>query len=216
MYSFPDNNAPIRQGDIFRWLPKVNILLGDAQLPIMTKSDTDGIHAIDWFQLAESGGTALTNTIIKPTIGIVLTQDCDASRCLNIVFSEVDLFSKIYSGYKDDLKPAKVVNIVTVHSRKNQKWYFLAENSRIGFSKKMGANFESVFEVPRTMLETYRDKMRLGRLDDDVAWPHFRERVAEFFRRYPYNEWYPLNLDEVKAYEEEKKTRVERYPWHSE
>ncbi|HUW31054.1 MAG TPA: hypothetical protein VM223_05525, partial [Planctomycetota bacterium] len=52
--------------------------------------------------------------------------------------------------------------------------------------------------VLRLDLEALRHRRR-GRLND-VALAHFRERVAEFYRRYPYNEWYPLNKDELKAY----------------
>jgi len=217
VYTFPDIGEPIRQGDIFRWLPKLEIVLGSANLPLLVEPEKEGVREIDWFQLAQSGSQTVANALVKPVLGIVITQDCDAERCVNVAFAEVRPFSDIYVNFSDDSKTGAVVDIVTEHSRKNQKWYYLADNNRMGFERKMGVDFLSVFEVNREMLEMYKDRMRLGRLDDNVAWPHFRERVAEFFRRYPYNEWYPLNLDEVNVYEQKHGgNKVDPYyPWQT-
>ena len=216
MYTFPDGTEPIRQGDIFRWLPKVELLLGDEGLPILTYQEEGGARVIDWFQFIETGGYASTNVIVKPAYGIVITQDCDAGRAQNIAFCEIKPFTEIEINCKEDSKPKTVVGIVTDQSRKNQKWYYLAPNERLGFATRMGVDFLSIFEVNRVMLDNNKDKLRLGRLCDDVAWPHFRERVAEFFRRYPYNEWYPFNTDEVHAYEERQHKPVDFfYPWQA-
>ena len=51
--------------------------------------------------------------------------------------------------------------------------------------------------VRRVELETLRD-LRRGRLNF-LADEHFRERIGEFFRRYPYDEWYALNREELGA-----------------
>ena len=77
----------------------------------------------------------------------------------------------------------------------------------------MGVDFESIFEVKREMLKKYIGKIRIGRLEDEVACPHFRERVAEFFRRYPYNEWYPLDKEEFLEYEKSQDEAIEKYEW---
>jgi len=103
------------------------------------------------------------------------------------------------------------VNIVTQHARINQKWYYLPPDPNLGFDR-MAADFTSVFEVPREMLEKHLETLRLGRLNDEVAWPHFRERVSQFFRRYPYDEWYPLSSEEVDLYERTR-SKVPRYSW---
>lgn len=215
MYLIPDVAQPIRQGDIFRWLPKPEIDLGDAKLPILTEPKEEGIREIDWFQLAEAGEVAYATIRVKPVCGIVITQDCDVTRSPNITYAEIRPFSEINKNYNEANTTAKsLVSIVTRHARVNYAWYYLPENDRLNFTRKMGVDFESVFDVPREMLETYKEQMRLGRLDDDVAWPHFRERVAEYYRRYPYNEWYPLNSSELDAYEEDKKIKVDpRYRW---
>ena len=65
----------------------------------------------------------------------------------------------------------------------------------------MAVDFMVTLRVPRDELEDIRD-LRKGRLNE-VADEHFRERISEFFRRYPYDEWYPLNSEELQAYTSE-------------
>ncbi len=50
-------------------------------------------------------------------------------------------------------------------------------------------------------LENLKD-LRRGRLNK-VADEHFRERIGEFYRRYPYDEWYPLDEQEMALYTKE-------------
>jgi hypothetical protein len=213
VYSFPNVNESIRQGDIFRWLPKLELVTGENSIPLLNEQLDRGIREVDWFQTAQLGKPVIANVLAISVIGIVISQDCDASRAPSIAFCEVRPFCEVYPQFDETTtKLNGFVNIVVEHSRKNQKWYYMAENPQIGFNRKMGVDFHSVFMVPREFLDKYKETLRLGRLDDDVAYPHFRERVSEFFRRYPYNEWYPLNSAELAEYE--KKTPVDiRYPW---
>lgn len=214
MYSFPDNTEPIRQGDIFRWLPKTELALGDEKLPIITETEESGVREIDWFEIAKKNNPIDTIAVVRPVLGIVITQDCDASKNTYIAFAEIRPFTEVEVLYSEETKLKGIVNIITRESRKNQKWYYLAKNSRIEFDKKMGVDFQSIFEVQRAMLEKHKETIRIGRLEDTVASPHFRERIAEFFRRYPYNEWYPLDTEEITNYEETRHIKVDpRYPW---
>lgn len=89
-------------------------------------------------------------------------------------------------------------NILTQHARINQKWFYLPPDAQVGFSQKMAVDFMVTLRVSRAELEGLRD-LRRGRLNP-IADEHFRERIGEFFRRYPYDEWYPLNQEEMKAY----------------
>jgi hypothetical protein len=218
VYSKTNASEPIRQGDIFRWLPKIDVVLGDALLPILVESEEKGGKEIDWFQFAQSVPPAVVPpemevktaaVSVRSVFGIVISQDCDAARCEYVVFAEVKPFKELkgFQGLKEPPDAGKVIDIVTEHTRKHQKWYFLSDDEDIGFTRKMVADFDLIFEVKREMLVKYIEPLRIGRLDDEVAWPHFRERVAEFFRRYPYNEWYPLNSDEARAYEDRQKSR---------
>ena len=48
---------------------------------------------------------------------------------------------------------------------------------------------------------------------NDLADEHFRERLAEYFRRYPYDEWYPLDKAELEEYRRSKPEPIQPYPW---
>jgi len=47
------------------------------------------------------------------------------------------------------------------------------------------------------------------------AIEHFRERLSEFYRRYPYDEWYPLNREEYQKYVADKggDEDIKPFPW---
>ena len=84
-----EDNDPIRQGDIFRWLPKTQLVYGQESLPYIYKQEsTNEIHEIDWFLIAERGEYIDSTVRIIPTTGIVITQDCDAARSDYIAFCE--------------------------------------------------------------------------------------------------------------------------------
>jgi hypothetical protein len=106
--------------------------------------------------------------------------------------------------------PKKWKNIITQQARINQKWFYLPPDEKVGFAQKMGVDFLVTLRVPRVDLETLRS-LRKGRLNA-IADEHFRERIAEFFRRYPYDEWYPLNKEELQAYVEEYPD-AKPFPW---
>jgi len=56
-------------------------------------------------------------------------------------------------------------------------------------------------------------KFRVGTLNS-VANEHFRECLGHFFRRYSYNEWYPLTQEQFLAYRESKKSEeITPYEW---
>jgi hypothetical protein len=64
--------------------------------------------------------------------------------------------------------------------------------------------------LPRGELGDLR-KLRKGRLNI-TAYEHFRERIAEFYRRYPYDEWYPLDKAEMETYKNEYPDAT-LFPW---
>ncbi len=59
--------------------------------------------------------------------------------------------------------------------------------------------------------ELVNQSLRKGRLNA-VADEHFRERIGEFFRRYPYDEWYALDEQEMSEYKKEYPD-TEAFPW---
>jgi hypothetical protein len=81
----------------------------------------------------------------------------------------------------------------------------------MGFAEPMVANFGIVIRVSRIDLEELREN-RIGRLND-VAIAHFRESFSQFFRRYAYDEWYPLSKDQFDAYAADYSEAIKPYPW---
>ncbi len=77
----------------------------------------------------------------------------------------------------------------------------LPTDKQLDFSDKMAVDFLVTLRVPREDLENLRS-LRRGRLNT-VADEHFRERIGEFFRRYPYDEWYALDEREMAEYTKE-------------
>ena len=100
--------------------------------------------------------------------------------------------------------------IVIESEYENRPQVYLPPNKEIGFFEKMAVDFMMTLRVPRADLEELRD-LRRGRLNE-IADEHFRERISEFFRRYPYDEWYPLDREELKAYLDEYPD-AKPFPW---
>ena len=74
----------------------------------------------------------------------------------------------------------------------------------------MATDFTVTIRLPREDLEQFRF-CRQGRLND-VADEHFRERLSEFFRRYPYDEWYSLDDEELAEYKK-RHPDSKPFPW---
>ncbi len=210
IYIRPPADAPIAQGDIFREIPRMDVSL--RELAIVRD---DGTYQTSWMDLVQQGETGGITAVVamKPVHAIVITQDCDAVRSPDIALCEIMDFKEVEHRLKDMKEtPKKWVGVITQHARINQKWYYLPVGPEFGFRKKMGVDFRSVIRIARPDLEAMRQQFRIGRLNA-VALAHFRERVGEFFRRFPYDEWYPLNKEELEAYRRQKPEPIQAYDW---
>lgn len=201
------SEEPIRQGDIFLSLPRIEISLKEILLV-----GKEGESVTSWQELAGTKEPIAIIVPIRSVAAIVVTQDCDAIRARDITLCEIRRFQDVEGKSKDTSSPQSWKNIITQHARINQKWFYLPPNSDIGFSKKMAVDFIVTLRVPREDLETMRS-LRRGRLNH-MANEHFRERISEFFRRYPYDEWYALNKEELAAYQKEYND-IKPFPWQT-
>lgn len=206
IYEFPEPSSPINQGDIFFSIPILD--LPNDELAIIGEDGNP--YAVTWEGFAAFGQTVAAMIAVRPTIAIVATQDCDALRAPNITLFEIRSFRDVERKSKDTSKPAKWVPIITQHARVNQKWFYLPPDERIGFNEKMGADFLTPIRLPRETLVKLTS-FRKGRLND-MGKHHFRERVAEFFRRFAYDEWYSLDKDELAEYRKNYPD-AEPFPW---
>lgn len=205
IYEFPDTSMHIRQGDIFIGLPRFDMSLNK----VLIVSET-GERIAKWAEIAAKGEPVNIIVPVRPVAAIVATQDCDAVRSRDITLCEIRNFKDVERKSKDATSAKSWKNLITQHARINQKWFYLPPDDRVGFSEKMAVDFMVTLRVPRGELEELRD-FRKGRLNP-LADEHFRERIGEFFRRYPYDEWYPLDQDELKAYTTEYPD-TKPFPW---
>ena len=188
-------DAPIRQGDIFIQVPKLEFSLEDIYFADIETDD--GFNQASWheiikaFKLKEITDRIRVSVPITCVSAIVATQDCDARRGPDVTLCEIRRFCDVEKSIANATAPKRFVTAITKQSRINLKWFYLPPDKEIGFEEKMGADFQVTLRLQREELEKFRF-LRKKRLND-VADEHFRERIAEFFRRYPYDEWYPLN-----------------------
>ena len=207
IYEFPAETEPIRQGDIFIQMPKVGLSLRALQV-----IDPEGaVFPTSWTEIAKAGKPISVGAGIAPVKAIVATQDCDAVRAPEIILCEIKTFPEIEASAKDVTSPKRLANLITQQSKINQKWFYLPPDSKIGFDTKMAVDFRLTLRVLRDDIEMFKS-LRVGRLNE-LAQAHFRERLGEFFRRYPYDEWYNLSAEEFQEYNKNRGGAVKPFPW---
>jgi len=206
IYVFPSEEKPIRQGDIFTNIPRASVSLSQ----LATVSDDD-VRQVSWVSVAQEGEEVQAILPVTPVYAIVATQDCDASTSAEITLCEIKGFRQVEGKAKDAQAAKSWQRIITQHARINQKWFYLPPDPQIGFVDKMAVDFRLTIRVPRKDLEQFRDSRR-GTLNA-LARQHFRERIGQFFRRYPYNEWYCLDREELEVYEKDRCAVEPKYPW---
>lgn len=209
IYEYPNIDQPIRQGDIFNNIPRIEY--DPNSLDVI--SDDESAFQGNWLSIIQDGKEAITSIVgMRPVWAIVISQDCETLRTDNITFCEINLFKSVEKLSKDASKPKKFMSIITKHARINQKWFYLPPDEEIGFLEKMAVDFSVVAHISRNYLEKNLQYLRCGCLSS-IAREHFRERLSEYFRRYPYNEWYALDKSEFEAYKASKPEPIDPYPW---
>ena len=193
IYSFPSTNDPIRQGDIFVGIPRIDFSLDKIAILV-----DDHFEETSWDELATKDRPITALMGAKPVTAIVISQDCDSLRVPDITLCEIRNFRRVELKSKETQKPNKWVKILTQHARINQKWFYLPPDDKVGFKDKMGVDFLVTIRVSRADLERLRPLRKCCL--NEIARDHFRERISEFFRRYSYDEWYSLNKEELEAY----------------
>ena len=146
IYNFPDPQAPIRQGDIFRCIPRVDLNL--SALPVLSDPGLRQVEALDWLTICHKAETTRALATIRPVCAIVITQDCDVLRARDIALCEIDRFENVYPSAKGAAHPKKTMSLITEHARKHLKWFYLPPEPRVDFAAPMAADFQSVLRVP--------------------------------------------------------------------
>ncbi|MBN1766136.1 MAG: hypothetical protein JW860_12820 [Sedimentisphaerales bacterium] len=210
IYDSVDITKPIKQGDIFQNIPRVDFSL--LKIPII--EDDSNTRLTNWRDIIdETGGTSAITAIfpIKPVNAIVITQNCDAVRGEYLCLCQIDEYTKALNLQTPPRNPNKWNKLIIQHSKMNLRLFYLPADSHFGFENRMAADFRVILRVPRQELDNMRD-LRVARLNN-VGTEHFRESLGQFFRRYPYNEWYPLTKEEFNTYSDSCPESVKPYPW---
>lgn len=206
IYESVRDDDPLSQGDVFFGIPAVEF---DVERYFLL--DDEGSHTEnEWAAFPTQGAELTTSVALRSVVAIVGSQDCDAARGPEITFFEVSPFVEVEGRAKDVTSPDKWQGLITQHARVNQKWFYLPPDPNFGLPNKSGVDFRLPIRVPLAIVTKLLTRRR-GRLKK-VAQDHFRERVAEFFRRYAYNEWYPLTDPELAQYAKNR-SGVTPYSW---
>ncbi|MCZ7616855.1 MAG: hypothetical protein M5U32_00570 [Myxococcota bacterium] len=200
-------DQPLKQGDIFRDVPRVDLSL--TELAVL---EDDACRQTTWTEViadtSKRDGLAAVLPI-KPVMGVVMTQNCDAVRGEFVSLCQVELFSKVVST--PPATPKKWKDLIVQHSREHLRYFYLPEAPAFGIADRMAADLRVLLRLRRADLEAMR-RNRIGRLNQ-VGTEHFRENLAQYFRRYPYDEWYPLTREEFEEYQKKSPEPVEPFPW---
>jgi hypothetical protein len=202
IYEDVDLTAPIRQGDIFFNLPKLDFSMDEVLFE--DQRDDLGSRCVSWNELIQKyspqkiADDIQVSVPVKCVPAIVATQDCDALRSPDITLCEIRRFVDVERSSQNVTSLNRFVQAITRQARLNLKWFYLPPNEEIGFKERMAVDFLATLRLQREELEKF-SFLRKKRLNI-VADEHFRERIGEFFRRYPYDEWYPLSKEELALY----------------
>jgi hypothetical protein len=197
-------DAPIQQGDVFSNIPKIEVSLASLSVAL----PTGGTRQMTWRDALQSGSETILSILpLEPVTAIAITQNCDAIRSDSIVLSQIFGFTEATG--KAPTTPKNWKTVIKELGRQLRLFY-LPSSSEVGFDEPKVCDFGVLLRIPRRDLEEMRD-CRVGRLNS-LATEHFRETLAQYFRRYPYNEWYPLTKDQFATYVAEI-PEAEPYPW---
>jgi hypothetical protein len=218
IYDAVDEQEPIQQGDIFGDLPRVDISL--SQLDVLDENaETQELEArqISWSDFVQTGSKAQSSSMrlilpFRPVDAIVITQSCDAVRAADVSLCEIFPITSVQKGARDWGNTKAWVKNLTKEGTDHIRWFYLPEDDGMGFAERRAVDFRTVIRLSRVDLEGLK-LLRRGRLCK-VAYEHFREKLGQFFRRYPYNPWYPLNREEFQCYREmNPEAEPEPYAW---
>lgn len=209
IYESVKPDEPIRQGDIFKNVPRVDLSLAN-----LAVAEDDNHRLTRWRDLVSEGSTTQGITAVLPikaVTAIVITQDCDAVRGQYLSLCQMDEYLSALNLKDPPASPKKWQSLIVERARTNPRLVYFPAAPENGLNERMAVDFRVILRLPRTDMESLRE-FRVGRLNTTAA-EHFRETLAHFFRRYAFNEWYPLTKEEFDEYAKERREAIEAYPW---
>ncbi len=200
---------PIQQGDIFRNIPRVDFSL--SSLAIIDKDDEP--KEMTWRDVLSSDPSEPISAVlaVKPVMAIVITQNCDAARGQTLSLCQVEDYLEAMNQSVPPKSAKAWQSLLMRMSRQNPRFFYLPADAGFSLVSRSAVDFRVILPVPRLDLDSMKDQ-RIARLNP-VAREHFREALSNFFRRYAFNEWYPLTREEFTAYTEQIGEHVPAFDW---
>lgn len=198
---------PLYQGDIFSCIPL-------PEFSILEDLATAAQSVIKWEEHVKNTAEPLAAVVqLRPVMAMVISQDCEIARDDgSVTLALVDKFTTVHRGLGTPTpSPATVQKHVTRLSKVNLQWFYLPACAEVGFTDRMATDFETTMRLDVADLLSWR-KFRVAGLIE-YAREHLRHRIGYFFQRYPVDEWYALDSDELKAYQKDGHPDASPYPW---
>lgn len=142
IYEAVDQEAPIRQGDIFVGLPRV--ILDLSQMTVVESGFPAVATYVESWEVLQSSGREIQAVFpMESVAAIVITQDCDALRSPDITLCVIRPFAQVEGMARTANSPKAWMKILTQHARMNLKWFDLPPGEAVGFTEKMAVDFRS-------------------------------------------------------------------------
>lgn len=186
IYELITPKEDICQGDIFFNLPFDDFNLEHLKVII----DDDEVKDIAWVEISEEDVKIIVK--LQKVNAIVLSQDCD---CLREPYITLAVISKWENNYEN---PKNWMHAIRGLNRSKSKMY-LPQDSNFKIEERLHIEFSRIFKLYRKSLYSLRD-LRVCRLNPE-AIKHFRQKLGNYFIRYAFDEYYPLNKEEMDEYE---------------
>lgn len=187
IYELVTPQEEIRQGDIFYNLPFDDFNLEHLKVII----DECEVNDIAWAEISDEDVEIIVK--LQRVNAIILSQDCDCLRDPYITLAVISKWEKSYENTKNWMHGIRGLN------RSISKMY-LPQDNNFKIKERLHIEFSRIFKLPRENLYSLRDS-RVCRLNPE-AIEHFRQKLGNYFIRYAFDEYYPLNKEEMDEYEE--------------
>lgn len=215
IYVTTNREDPIHQGDIFISLPKPEPVFPGSFDVVRDNSSGEWVVAVQCF--------------LHETMGMVITQDCDAIRKDSIAIAQIapkpsDEVDKVTNSENWSKKMLEYIEGID----NSISMFYLPSSSQYSIDPFLLAWLDEIFVLPRTLLLSLRTQ-RICRLDD-VALHYFRSKLTHHYARVPFETFYNLgpelaeerlkrlkkkgmNAEETQEYRKEWKKRYPGFPF---
>ncbi|MDD2681090.1 MAG: hypothetical protein PHE20_03255 [Patescibacteria group bacterium] len=221
-YKIPVTEDDLNQGDIFESIPFVQLDSKIVTQMVETENDLKTMdissHVPDEDQKTD---LVVASIMWKP--GIVISQNCDATREEYISFCEIRRLEDTDKDYAQIAHKSVERKIEYLSKKEYQhqfKYFYLLQDQGVFDGNKMAVDFRRIYQVKKEIIDALKNK-RIARLTDK-SLDHFRSKLGNYFKRFAYDGWYVLNKGEYDIFYDNARKKlndhelsfIKPYPWH--